>query len=78
MEQEPQNNVYVINFGRYAIDKKLEGGVQASSKADVLAAGVDNGQDPYVTIEQAYGKLHGRPGTFVLQHNGPQTKDSQA
>jgi hypothetical protein len=58
-------------IGRLTIDKQFHGDLQASSKGQMLAAGTaTEGSAGYVAIEQATGTLHGRSGTFVLQHNG--------
>ena len=58
-------------IGRLTIDKQFHGDLQASSKGQMLAAGTaTEGSAGYVAIEQATGTLHGRRGTFMLQHNG--------
>ena len=58
-------------IGRLTIDKQFHGDLQASSKGQMLAARTaTEGSAGYVAIEQATGTLHGRRGTFVLQHNG--------
>ena len=58
-------------IGRLTIDKQFHGDLEAHSKGQMLAAGTAiEGSAGYVAIEQATGTLHGRSGTFVLQHNG--------
>lgn len=58
-------------IGRLLIDKQFHGDIEATSKGQMLAAGTAvEGSAGYVAIEQATGTLHGRSGTFVLQHNG--------
>jgi flagellar basal body rod protein FlgG len=58
-------------IGRLTIDKQFHGDIEAHSKGQMLAAGTAiEGSAGYVAIEQATGTLHGRSGTFVLQHNG--------
>ena len=58
-------------IGRLAIDKQFHGDLEATSKGQMLAAGTAiEGSAGYVAIEQATGTLHGRSGTFVLQHSG--------
>jgi hypothetical protein len=57
--------------GRMAIDKQFYGDLEATSKGEMLTAGTDvQGSAGYVAIEQVSGTLHGRNGTFVLQHSG--------
>ena len=53
------------------IDKQFHGDLEATSKGQMLAAGTAiEGSAGYVAIEQATGTLHGRSGSFVLQHSG--------
>ena len=58
-------------IGRLLIDKQFHGDIEATSKGQMLAAGTAiEGSAGYVAIEQATGTLHGRSGSFVLQHSG--------
>jgi hypothetical protein len=58
-------------IGRLLIDKQFHGDIEATSKGQMLAAGTaTEGSAGYVAIEQATGTLHGRSGSFVLQHSG--------
>jgi flagellar basal body rod protein FlgG len=58
-------------IGRLTIDKRFHGDLEARSKGQMLAAGTAiEGSAGYVAIEQASGTLHGRSGSFVLQHSG--------
>jgi len=58
-------------IARLLIDKQFHGDIEATSKGQMLAAGTaTEGSAGYVAIEQASGTLHGRSGSFVLQHNG--------
>lgn len=59
------------NLARLAIDKQFRGDLEATSKGEMLSAGSPvKGSAGYVAIELVSGKLHGRNGTFVLQHTG--------
>ena len=77
MTPDAQNKVGDITFGRYRIDKKFQGDLEGTSKVDMLGVGSDTGSGAYVAIELVSGTLHGKTGTFVLQHSGIRTKDSQ-
>ncbi|MBX3356968.1 MAG: DUF3224 domain-containing protein [Phycisphaeraceae bacterium] len=57
--------------GRLLIDKRFHGGLNGTSKGQMLAArtAVD-GSAGYVALEIVTGTLSGRSGTFVLQHTG--------
>jgi hypothetical protein len=58
-------------IGRLLIDKQFHGDIEATSQGQMLAAGTATaGSAGYVAIEQATGTLHGRSGSFVLQHSG--------
>ena len=61
--------------GRLVIDKQFHGDLEATSKGQMLAVrtAVD-GSAGYVAMEQVTGTLHGRSGTFVLQHTGTMTR----
>ena len=53
------------------IDKQFHGDLEATSKGQMLTAGTSvKGSAGYVAIEKVGGVLHGRSGTFVLQHTG--------
>jgi len=62
-------------LGRMSIDKQFHGDLEATSKGEMLTAatGVQNSVG-YVAIELVTGTLHGRGGTFVLQHSGTMTR----
>jgi hypothetical protein len=58
-------------LGRLSIDKQFHGGLQATSKGEMLSAGTKvKGSAGYVAIERVTGTLGGRTGTFILQHSG--------
>jgi hypothetical protein len=58
-------------LGRMALDKRFEGGLDATSKGEMLAAGTAvKSSAGYVALERVTGSLDGKTGTFVLQHNG--------
>ena len=61
--------------GRMSIDKQFHGDLEATGKGEMLMAGTAvKGSAGYVAIERVGGKLHGREGTFILQHNGIMTR----
>ena len=62
-------------LGRMTIDKQFHGDLEATSKGEMLSA-VTKFKDSagYVAIEQVTGTLHGRRGSFVLQHTGTMTR----
>jgi len=62
-------------LGRLSIDKQFRGDLEATSRGQMLSAGTDvKSSAGYVAIEHVTGTLHGRRGTFVLQHTGTMTR----
>ena len=62
-------------LGRLSIDKQFHGDLEAVGKGEMLTAGTAvKGSAGYVAIERVSGTLHGRSGTFVLQHSGTMTR----
>jgi hypothetical protein len=58
-------------LGRMSIDKQYHGDLNATSRGEMLTAMTAvKGSAGYVAIEKVTGTLHGRSGTFVLQHSG--------
>ena len=61
-------------LGRMSIDKQFRGDLEGTSKGQMLTAGTSvKGSAGYVAIEKVSGTLHGRSGSFVLQHSGTMT-----
>jgi hypothetical protein len=64
-------------LARMSIDKQLHGDLEATSKGEMLAAGTAvKGSAGYVAIERVTGTLHGRTGSFVLQHSATMTRNT--
>lgn len=58
-------------LGRMSIDKQISGDLEATTTGQMLSAMTPTkGSAGYVAIEQVHGTLHGRSGSFVLQHTG--------
>ncbi len=58
-------------LGSLALDKQFHGDLEASSKGHMLAFNTSvTGSAGYVAMEQVTGSLHGKHGSFVLQHSG--------
>ena len=65
-------------LGRMSADKQIHGDLEATSKGEMLTAMTSvKGSAGYVAIERVSGTLHGRRGTFVLQHSGTMTHGAQ-
>ncbi|MBS0432712.1 MAG: DUF3224 domain-containing protein [Proteobacteria bacterium] len=67
---EPYHRGEAASCGRMSIDKQFHGDLEAASKGEMLSAGSPQaGSAGYVAIECVTGTLHGRRGSFALQHN---------
>jgi hypothetical protein len=65
-------------LGRMSIDKIFRGDLDATSVGEMLTALTpEKGSAAYVAIERVSGTLHGRPGSFVLQHAGLMDRGAQ-
>jgi hypothetical protein len=74
--QKPDNKpAETANLGRMSIDKQFKGDLEATSTGEMLAAMTEmKGSAGYVAMERVSGILHGRKGTFVLQHTATMTR----
>ena len=60
-----------LAVGRMFIDKQYTGDLVGTGQGEMLSAGNPAaGSAGYVAIEHVIGTLHGRSGSFALQHSG--------
>ncbi len=75
LPQPADDKVGDPTIGRMALDKHFHGDLEATSKGQMLSTmGEVKGSAGYVAIERVSGSLHGRKGTFALQHNATMTR----
>jgi hypothetical protein len=73
--QAPEANVGDPTIGRLALDKQFHGDLEGVSKGQMLGVSTEvQGSAGYVAMERVNGTLHGRKGTFALQHTGTMTQ----
>ncbi len=73
--QQRDETVGDPSIARFSLDKQFHGDLEATSKGEMLAAGTAvKGSAGYVAIERVIGTLHGRNGSFALQHTGIMTR----
>lgn len=62
--------------GGMTLDKQFHGDLVGTSKGEMLMASSGSVKDSagYVAIEKVTGTLHGRSGSFYLQHSGTMTR----
>ena len=60
------------NLGRMSLDKQFQGDLVGSAKGEMLtAAGIAVKESAaYSAVERITGTLHGKQGSFALQHTG--------
>jgi hypothetical protein len=64
--------------GRMTIDKTFRGDLEGTSKGQMLAVRTPvDGSAGYVAIERVTATLHGKSGTFALQHSGVMTRGAR-
>lgn len=67
---DPYNKDAEASLSRMSIDKEFRGDLAATSRGEMLAVGTAiKGSAGYVAVERVTGALHGKRGTFALQHN---------
>ena len=72
---QPQDDSAGGPFSRLFLDKQFHGELDATSKGQMLGAGTAvEGSGGYVALELVTGKLNGKRGSFILQHNGTMSK----
>ena len=75
---ETYNQAPDAQLGRFSIDKTYAGDLAGTSAGEMLSGGSPaEGSAGYVAIERVTGSLAGREGSFLLQHSGTMTPDSQ-
>ena len=60
------------NLGRMSLDKQFQGDLAANAKGEMItAAGIAVKESAaYSAVERITGTLHGKQGSFALQHTG--------
>jgi len=77
VKMTPQPEGGAPEIGRFALEKSYHGELEATSRGQMLSAGVvEKGSAGYVAIEVVRGTLGGRAGSFALQHSGTMTRGS--
>lgn len=68
--QSPASTIAAAGIGRMTIDKQFHGDLEAHSLGEMLGFRTEvSGSAGYVAMERVSGTLHGRHGSFVLQHS---------
>jgi hypothetical protein len=71
LASQPDPALESAGLGRRGIDKQFRGDLEAHSLGAMLSTGTEvPGSAGYVALERVTGTLHGRHGSFALQHHG--------
>ena len=64
------------NLGRMSLDKQYHGDLNAAAKGEMITAAGMAVKDSaaYSAVERVSGSLHGKKGSFALQHTGIMTR----
>jgi hypothetical protein len=71
---QPQDDAAGGPFGRLFLAKQFHGDLEGTSQGQMLGSQTADGSGGYVALEQVSGALHGKRGSFVLQHKGTMRK----
>jgi hypothetical protein len=64
--------------GRMSLDKHFHGDIEGPSRGQMLAVMTEvESSAGYVAMERVTGTLHGRAGSFALQHSGTMDRGAQ-
>lgn len=62
--------IAATSIARYSLDKTYRGDLEGVSAGEMMGAGnVAAGRAGYVAVEEFSGTLHGKRGSFALQHS---------
>jgi hypothetical protein len=72
---QPADDSVAGPFGRLFLEKQFHGDLDATSRGQMIGAFTAvEGSAGYVALELVTGTLHGKGGSFILQHNGTMRK----
>lgn len=62
--------IAATSIARYSLDKVYRGDLEGASAGEMMGAGnAAAGRAGYVAVEEFTGTLHGKTGSFALQHS---------
>lgn len=79
MTPQSSNTHDGITESRLSLEKRYHGQLEAQGSGTMLSTMTTvKGSAGYVAMERVAGTLHGRRGSFVLQHSGVLTRGAQS
>ncbi len=71
----PMGDPSTGRFNRLLIDKQIHGDLEGESEGEMMVGDSPvQGSGGYVAVERVTGSLHGKKGSFVLQHKSTMRK----
>jgi hypothetical protein len=67
-QDETYDDAQGVKLARARLSKAFQGDLQGTSTVEILSATTEAGPAAYVGFERIVCSLHGRSGSFVLQH----------
>lgn len=78
-KEDPYDEAEGAKLSRASLTKTFQGDLDGTSTAELVVAVAREGSRAYVGIERISGRMNGREGSFVVQHNATGTRgDDQA
>jgi hypothetical protein len=75
VEKTDNKEAESARLGRMSLEKRFQGELEATSAGQMLSVGTEVARSAgYVAMERVNGTLHGRTGSFALQHSGTMTR----
>jgi Protein of unknown function (DUF3224) len=75
-QDEPYDDAEGARLTRAHVVKSFAGDVAGTSRAELMMVNTQQeGSDAYVAVERFSGSVHGKEGTFVLQHSAVRSGD---
>jgi hypothetical protein len=77
-QDEPYDEAEGANLRRARLTKTFHGDLEGRSTVEMLMAQAQDESAAYVAFERLDVRVHGRSGTFVLQHCASGTRDQRS
>ena len=76
-KEEPYDDLDGTKLTRSRVTKTFHGDVEGRSIVELLMAYASEGSGAYCGLERIVGTVHGRPGSFILQHVAVSSRSGQ-
>ncbi len=78
VEMKPPASGPAEGLARFSMEKKIHGDIEGTSTGEMISGGDPRqGEAGYVAMEVVTGTIHGKKGSFALQHSATMDKSGQ-